>query len=350
VKHINITSSNHNISTAVTLTILLIAIAIILLIKCCNLKKKKEKKDQNNDSLCSVEEKIEKKIEKKIEDKIEKKIEDKIEKKIEDKIEKKIEDKIDEKIAEKQVALEDMCYMNPALFNADFNIEFEREVQAFGDKLLKEVEDKEKKEKKKKKEKKEEKIEKKSRKKPLKQKNPLFSATSEIIVIRKNRNSRRLEKINITTEDIQAYKDGHYIPSVGIKNISPLGNTMFHNYPRLYGYKNKDQFLAFATLIKLAGEQDMLNHRNQEGDTPLHLIVADRYLGYESLIEKFIICEADVNIENKLGKTPLDIALENNNIEIAKILIDNYADLNKFSEARKLEILRIVEEGEEIQI
>lgn len=68
-----------------------------------------------------------------------------------------------------------------------------------------------------------------------------------------------------------------------------------------------------------------INYRSSDKSNLLHYSV----LGNQINTAKFLIDnEIEINIENEKGVSPLHIAFENGNIEIASLLLLNHADIS----------------------
>lgn len=72
------------------------------------------------------------------------------------------------------------------------------------------------------------------------------------------------------------------------------------------------------------------NIQDKNGNTALHLAVINSYKSkdYTNIVNDLIRNNANVNILNENKQNPLNIAIENNNTEIANILINNKSDLD----------------------
>jgi ankyrin repeat protein len=157
----------------------------------------------------------------------------------------------------------------------------------------------------------------------------LFKSSSKIPII-KNNKSKKLEKISITDKDIKDYKSKRIIPVSGIANIDNLGNTVFHDHGKFRAYTNIDQLMAFAALLNAVNGENYLNRRNLNNEAPIHTSIIYKQENYINFIEKLIICEADINIENKDQENVLHLAIKSNeDLDFIDLLIDNDADINK---------------------
>jgi tankyrase len=79
--------------------------------------------------------------------------------------------------------------------------------------------------------------------------------------------------------------------------------------------------------ILLDGGADV-NKRDALGLTPLLISCGNTTQGYKTIAETLIKKSALVNVHDKLGFTPLLLTLSGGNIEIAKLLIENGADVS----------------------
>lgn len=72
----------------------------------------------------------------------------------------------------------------------------------------------------------------------------------------------------------------------------------------------------------------MLNEKNNEGNTVLHLSVLDNSI---ELVEYLLDKGVDLNIKNKDGDTPLHLAIKLETFPITKLLLDHKAKLDVFN-------------------
>ncbi|CAB0042599.1 unnamed protein product [Trichogramma brassicae] len=104
-----------------------------------------------------------------------------------------------------------------------------------------------------------------------------------------------------------------------------LGNTPLHLAALWYDYKN------LALLLKNGANPNLTN---ENGDTPLHFISkTDRY--YVLALKFFNINKqhnqlVQVDVRNKLGRTPLQLAVANLLPDLIALFMDNGADLSRF--------------------
>jgi ankyrin repeat protein len=86
------------------------------------------------------------------------------------------------------------------------------------------------------------------------------------------------------------------------------------------GIKGNPQYASGPSVVQiLLDAKANPNHRNNIGDSALHLAVS------APIVESLIKAKANVNQTNLLGDTPLHLARNN---EIAKLLIEAKADVN----------------------
>ena len=64
---------------------------------------------------------------------------------------------------------------------------------------------------------------------------------------------------------------------------------------------------------------------DEDGETPLHLVAEE---GYEEIAKLLIDNGADINAKDREWDTPLHLAAEKGNTELARLLIDKGADVN----------------------
>ena len=90
----------------------------------------------------------------------------------------------------------------------------------------------------------------------------------------------------------------------------------------------------------LSENPSMINAKNPEGMTPLHIAVQNKNEELAALLMKN---GPDINIKDNNGITPLHVAVNENSENLAKLLIENGADINvKDTEGRTpLEIARL---------
>ena len=87
--------------------------------------------------------------------------------------------------------------------------------------------------------------------------------------------------------------------------------------------------------LSLLLDQGMdINFKDKDGWTVLHHL-ASLNLTHERLFSLLIDCGADVNAQNRFGSTPLLIAADYNNINAARILIANSADITIMNNYKK---------------
>ncbi len=89
------------------------------------------------------------------------------------------------------------------------------------------------------------------------------------------------------------------------------------------GRKSYDKIQLFVRF----NDQD-INRRDREGNTPLHLAINQRTLRYE-LIELLLEAGADPNLEDSAGRTPLmQMAADNRSSRFFSLLLQKGADVN----------------------
>lgn len=86
------------------------------------------------------------------------------------------------------------------------------------------------------------------------------------------------------------------------------------------------EYKKIRTLISKKNNQnyDLEDQDKQSGRTAL---MAAAWKGYLDIVEELISHGASLQTQDKFGRTPLIIAIENGNIEIAQLLIDKMSDL-----------------------
>jgi ankyrin repeat protein len=87
----------------------------------------------------------------------------------------------------------------------------------------------------------------------------------------------------------------------------------------IYGHHD-----CLTTLLSISDSM-MINHKNHDGDTPLHL--ASRK-GYYTCVRALLDYDADVNAKGSGGWTPLHYAVSYRNKDSLLILLDYGVDVN----------------------
>lgn len=87
-------------------------------------------------------------------------------------------------------------------------------------------------------------------------------------------------------------------------------------------------FNKYDIINEILDTYNNINFKDIDGNTALHLIV--KKLGSENLdlLKKIIFKKISLNHTNNLGQNALHIAVENNNISIAEILLENEININ----------------------
>jgi len=100
-----------------------------------------------------------------------------------------------------------------------------------------------------------------------------------------------------------------------------------------YSRKGSSKLMKAAEKNDLEAFRGLLNKRRVKinahgalGNRPLH--VAAGKWGKEGLVELVIARGAVVDIQNMDGQTPLHLAVEHNNLDAARALLENHADVN----------------------
>jgi ankyrin repeat protein len=104
----------------------------------------------------------------------------------------------------------------------------------------------------------------------------------------------------------------------GIVRYSRMGSS------KLMKAAEKDDLEAFRKLLRR--RKVKINEPGALGDRPLH--VAAGKWGEERLVEEVIALGAIVDVRNIHGQTPLHLAVRHNNLEAARVLLENDADVN----------------------
>ncbi|KAK2578283.1 hypothetical protein KPH14_012873, partial [Odynerus spinipes] len=88
---------------------------------------------------------------------------------------------------------------------------------------------------------------------------------------------------------------------------------------------NDGRFEIVTYLCDLGADVNALNNR---GSTPLHFAVNNTMMASE-IIKYLIDNGAEIDIENNYGNTPLRLSIHDKNFEVAKLLIEKGANINK---------------------
>jgi len=68
--------------------------------------------------------------------------------------------------------------------------------------------------------------------------------------------------------------------------------------------------------------QKCINDKNIDGNTPLHLLAANKDRGYQAYIRKLGLLGAQTDIQNECGDTPLHLAVRANNDRAVEYIVD----------------------------
>ncbi|MFA5119029.1 MAG: ankyrin repeat domain-containing protein [Candidatus Omnitrophota bacterium] len=132
-------------------------------------------------------------------------------------------------------------------------------------------------------------------------------------------------------EEISKYTGGYRFEANGQYFLmNKLQEYSTYDVSRLSG-KQKLIATTFRVAREMKGDysrhllDEMVNYKKtQLGYSRLHLAVYE-----DDIAVKQLLAEGnDVNVKNNAGETPLSLAVEDNNIRIARILIENGANLN----------------------
>lgn len=133
-----------------------------------------------------------------------------------------------------------------------------------------------------------------------------------------------------TANELTALLNLSSISEANMNTQNFLGNTALHEVLQNRSLSITDKISLSKSLISNGIN---INIKNNEGNTPLHLIAISSN-NKVSLIELFLDCKAEVNAQNTLGNTPLHEILQNTKLNLeakiylAKILINNGANVN----------------------
>ncbi|KAL2041209.1 hypothetical protein N7G274_006154 [Stereocaulon virgatum] len=75
-------------------------------------------------------------------------------------------------------------------------------------------------------------------------------------------------------------------------------------------------------LLELLGYAEEMNHKDTKGATALHEAIA---VDHTDLINRILNTDADVNALDRKANTPLNLALKDGNLEIARLLLNHHA-------------------------
>ena len=98
----------------------------------------------------------------------------------------------------------------------------------------------------------------------------------------------------------------------------------FLNIPLHYAI----MFNRFDIIEEMLNIKSNINFKDIDGNTALHLIVKNLKKENINLVEMMINKKIGINHTNKLGQNALHIAIEHNNMDICKILLDNDININ----------------------
>lgn len=92
-----------------------------------------------------------------------------------------------------------------------------------------------------------------------------------------------------------------------------------------YSNETKQYLDFFLTEIRDLNQRHLLNLRNNDKQTPLHLAVS---LNVRDVAEKLVLADADVNCKDTKGNTILHLAVKNNNEEIVDMVFRYAKNVN----------------------
>ena len=113
-----------------------------------------------------------------------------------------------------------------------------------------------------------------------------------------------------------------------IHQVHPHGNTLLHAAAlskNVVGADTTEMRISIQDIIARLGAK-AINTKNYFGCTPLHYAAQ---VGNQVSISTLLVSGADIHAENKEGKPPLGLAIDENNLAVIKQLIAAGANLNK---------------------
>jgi ankyrin repeat protein len=87
-------------------------------------------------------------------------------------------------------------------------------------------------------------------------------------------------------------------------------------------------FNKYEIINEMLDAYNNINFKDINGNTALHLLVKKITKENFDLLKKLLLKKISINHTNNYGQNALHIAVENNNIEVAKILLDNGININ----------------------
>ena len=103
------------------------------------------------------------------------------------------------------------------------------------------------------------------------------------------------------------------------------GKSVFRLHKKLWIAINKEWWNDAKILINHASGIVNVNVADEYGQTPLHLAAEN---GQKEVAQALVESGAEVNVANELGGTPLHYAAWNNHKEVAELLIESGAEVN----------------------
>ncbi|MEY2393612.1 ankyrin repeat domain-containing protein [Wolbachia endosymbiont of Tettigetta isshikii] len=138
---------------------------------------------------------------------------------------------------------------------------------------------------------------------------------------------------------------GYFILHITATSL-PFDSTRYIYCPKLlHAAVEKGYLKIVEDLLKYGADVNTLhNSTSKEGFTPLHSAAK---IKQEEVAKLLISYEADINAQDKTGKTPIFYAIENADLKITKLLLTNRANVKDNPEllniAVKKECIEIVE-------
>ena len=140
--------------------------------------------------------------------------------------------------------------------------------------------------------------------------------------------------VDVNTFDSQGRTALHYASRGASHWIS---NKKHKYFPKLYGLPKSKKFQRLETyLTMLLGKGANINARDRDGNTPLHVTIAEGG-EFTQVFGKILVANgAYLNAANNNGLTPLHLAYQNDDRETAQMLLAHGADVNTNANGKTL--------------